>query len=60
MKIIPIPTAGIQGETRLKEAAATEFHTVIELVRAALQKALFPNELNRWFRWSRSIPTGRS
>lgn len=48
MTITPIPAAGIQGETRLKEAAATEFQTIIELVRNALQKTLYPNDPNRW------------
>lgn len=42
MKITLIPVAGIQGETRLKEAAATELRTVIELVRAALNQAVYP------------------
>lgn len=42
MKITPIPAAGLQGETSLKEAAATELRTVIELVRAALNQAVYP------------------
>lgn len=42
MKITPIPTAGLQGETSLKEAAATELRTVIELVRAALNQSMYP------------------
>ena len=38
----PIPPSGIQGETRLKEAAATELRTIIELVRAAINQSIYP------------------
>jgi len=39
---------GIIGETALIEAAATEFKTIIDLVRAALVNKLFPGQRERW------------
>lgn len=38
MKRKPIPAAGIVGETALREAAATEFGQMMQLVRAAVQR----------------------
>lgn len=48
MKTKPIPEAGLRGETALKEAAAGEYRTIIELVRAALIAKLYPGETNRY------------
>lgn len=42
MKIIPIPEPGLRGETALKEAAAGEYRTIIDLVRGALMQTLHP------------------
>ena len=48
MKLKPIPEAGLRGEIALKEAAAGEYRTIIDLVRAALIAKLYPGETNRY------------
>jgi len=39
---------GIIGDTALREAAATEFKTIINMVRAALAQKLFPAQRDSW------------
>lgn len=44
MKLKLIPATGFIGETAIREAAEGEFRQIMDLVRAALKKQLYPNE----------------
>lgn len=48
MTLKKIPEAGILGEAALKEAAAGDFRTIMDLVRGALTAKLYPGETNRY------------
>ncbi len=45
---VHIPETGIEGEVRLKEAAAGDYQAIMDLVRAAVTAALYPGEANRY------------
>lgn len=48
MKLKPIPKEGILGEVALREAAAGEFHAIMNLVQRALQTVLFPGRADAY------------
>lgn len=47
-KIKTIPADGFEGEVALREAAAGNFRTIMNMVRKALEDHLFPSTQDRW------------